>query len=104
MNVFNNYKFVFVSENSINDGYITEKIFNCYFSRTIPIYYGSKKIDYYFNNGSFININNGNFDKNKQLINELMNDEEKYNNVINEKIINDWDDEDYVQKIQEYLH
>lgn len=104
MNVFNNYKFVFVSENSINDGYITEKIFNCYFSRTIPIYYGSKKIDYYFNNSSFINMNDGNFDKNKQLINEFMNDEEKYNNVINTQIINDWDDEDYIQKIQQYLN
>ena len=29
LTIFNKYKFIFVAENSIDDGYITEKIFNC---------------------------------------------------------------------------
>src|SRR3990172_12861894 len=60
MNLFNQYKFIFVSENSITDGYITEKILNGYFSRTIPIYFGSSTINKYFNPDSFINVNNFN--------------------------------------------
>ena len=35
LNLFQQYKFIFICENSISEGYITEKIFNCYFSRTI---------------------------------------------------------------------
>lgn len=102
LNVFNQYKFVFVSENSICDGYITEKIFNCYFSRTIPIYFGSNKIDYFFNNKSFINMNSMNFDT-KYLISELLNDETKYNNFISNEIINEYDDENYQEIVKNYL-
>ena len=105
LNLFNQYKFVFVSENSISDGYITEKIFNCYLSRTIPIYFGSNKIEYFFNNNSFININ---FDIKFEiniinLISELLNDETKYNNFISNKIINNYDDENYKEIIKKYL-
>lgn len=103
MNVFNKYKFVFVSENSINDGYITEKIFNCYFSRVIPIYFGSHKINYFFKNNSFINMNDFNYDETKKLIWEIINDETKYNEIINNKIINDYDDENYAIKANEFI-
>ena len=44
LNLMNRYQFVFVSENSIADGYITEKIFNVFFARSVPIYSGSPKI------------------------------------------------------------
>ena len=57
MNLFQHYKFVFVAENSIGDGYITEKIFNAFFSRTIPIYLGTHTITQFFNDNSYINAN-----------------------------------------------
>jgi hypothetical protein len=35
-------KFTIVYENQSYDGYITEKVFQAYFTATIPIYYGDK--------------------------------------------------------------
>jgi len=41
-----NYKFCFCFENSLNDqGYISEKIFDCFSNGVVPIYLGSKKIN-----------------------------------------------------------
>jgi hypothetical protein len=106
LNVLNRYKFIFVCENSITDGYVTEKIFNCYFSRCIPIYFGAKNIEYYFNSNTFINMND--FDKNKDKIKEniesLMNNKEKYNEIINnEKINKNYDDENYKIKLENFI-
>jgi hypothetical protein len=56
LQVFNKYKFIISFENSYNDGYITEKIFNVFFSKSIPIYSGSKIIDTFINKDSFVNI------------------------------------------------
>lgn len=96
LNLFNQYKFVFVAENSIGDGYITEKIFNCFFSRTIPIYYGSRKINEYFNENSFINANEYSNSNKYFLQIKNINTEEKYYNIINNKIINpNYNDHNY---------
>ena len=57
LNVIQQYKFAIVCENSLMDGYVTEKIFNCFFARCIPIYNGSNKIESYFNGESFLNMN-----------------------------------------------
>jgi hypothetical protein len=57
LNVFNQYKFILCFENSYQDGYITEKIFNCFFARTIPIYRGASNVNTFFNEESFINAN-----------------------------------------------
>ena len=75
LEVFNQYKFVLCVENSYNSGYITEKIFNAFFSKTIPIYSGSDKIDYFFNSKSFVNIENSNIEKCFDLIKELSENE-----------------------------
>ena len=72
LDVFNQYQFVFVSENSIGDGYITEKIFNCLFARTIPIYYGSKKISNYINKRAFIEVDLDNLHETREQINEQL--------------------------------
>lgn len=56
LDIINQYKFVLCFENSIAEGYITEKIFNVFFSRSIPIYYGPIETNEYFNNDSFFNI------------------------------------------------
>jgi hypothetical protein len=52
------YKFQFSIENSNStNGYITEKIFDSFFSDTIPIYSGTPNIDNYIPNDCFINLN-----------------------------------------------
>ena len=104
MKLFNCYKFVFICENSIGDGYITEKIFNCFFSRTIPIYNGSKKIEYYFNKNSFINTNDISSEELLKQVHILNKNEELYNNIINSpKINNDYDDENYKVLLQDFI-
>lgn len=51
------YKFSICFENSVIDGYITEKIFDCFYAGTVPIYYGAPDINKYVNPKAFINFN-----------------------------------------------
>ena len=114
LTIFNKYKFIFVVENSINDGYITEKIFNCLFAKCIPIYLGSHKIDYFFNKDCFINgnilinnINNNNtinLEIIKKNIIDLNKNEDKFNEIINiNKINSNYDDENYKDKLKMFI-
>ncbi len=110
LNVLNQYKFIFVCENSIEDGYITEKIFNCFFARCIPIYYGSKNINKYINENCFINMNDiENEDDSiiKNRILEISNNEtifnENINNINNGKCVNTYDDENYKERLKIFL-
>jgi len=84
LKILNKYKFIICIENSQNDGYITEKIFNCLLAKTIPIYWGSSKIKNYFNPKCFISIEENNWIDKVILLNK---NEEEYNNYINEKKI-----------------
>jgi hypothetical protein len=104
LNLFNQYKFVFNAENSINDGYITEKIFNCFFARTIPIYYGSDKIENFFNKDTFINANNnGSIDLNN-LIRNIKDNETLYNKYFESNIINEnYNDENYKDRLNNFI-
>lgn len=43
------YKFSIVIENDIDDYWITEKVLNCFATKTVPIYVGSPKISGMFN-------------------------------------------------------
>lgn len=103
INFFNQYKFVFVCENSIQDGYITEKIFNCFFSRTIPIYYGSKVIHKYFETTSFLCINDLDFKKLEKQINILKKNEKRYNSTLQLSKIKVIDTEDYIEKTKKFI-
>ncbi len=104
LNILNKYKFVFVSENSYNDGYITEKIFNGFFARIIPIYHGCNKVNYYFNENTFINVNNisdQNLNDIRNKILKIKDNEDEYNNYINTpKINNNFNDEDYSNRLE----
>ena len=106
MNVFNQYNFIFACENSLSDGYITEKIFNCFFSRTIPIYNGCESINDYFNKNSFINTNDiNNLHTLRDNITKLMNDENLYNKVINyDKINKLYNNENYKMKFKDFVN
>ena len=50
-----NYKFCVCFENASNvEGYITEKIFDCFFSGCVPIYYGAPNIQNLIPNNTYI--------------------------------------------------
>jgi hypothetical protein len=50
------YKFSIVIENSIENGYFTEKLLDCFLSGTIPIYVGSKSVNDYFDENGIIHF------------------------------------------------
>lgn len=52
------YKFAVIIENYIDDLWFTEKILNCFSNKTIPIYFGAKNIDAYFNKDGIIQVDN----------------------------------------------
>ena len=66
-----NYKFSLVLENSEQNGYISEKIFEAMFSYAVPIYYGAPNIENYVPIECFIHARK--FDNNDQLINYVKN-------------------------------
>jgi hypothetical protein len=104
LNLIQQYKFAFVCENSLNDGYITEKIFNCFFARSIPIYNGSRKIESYFNKDTFINFNDmDNLSQHIPLIIKLRTDETLYNKTISSPKINNYDDENYGERLSNFI-
>lgn len=53
--VYYNFKFALSLENMKNiDGYITEKIFDCFCAGTVPIYWGAQNIDKYIPKDCYI--------------------------------------------------
>lgn len=62
------YKFAIVVENYINDYWFTEKIANCFANRVIPIYYGARKINDYFDSEGIIIVNPNNI---KDIVSNL---------------------------------
>lgn len=48
------YKFIIAFENISYPGYTTEKVLQPFYSRTVPIYWGSPKVDDEFNPNSFV--------------------------------------------------
>ena len=56
--VLPDYKFCLCPENSIYDGYVTEKLIDAYAGGTVPIYSGTISVDCDFNENAFINYMN----------------------------------------------
>ncbi len=56
--ILGNYTFALCFENSILKGWITEKIFDCFFSGTIPVYLGAPDIEDYIPRDCFIDMRN----------------------------------------------
>jgi len=52
------YKFCLCPENSIYDGYVTEKLIDAYAGLTVPIYSGTMSVDCDFNERAFLNYQN----------------------------------------------
>ena len=74
-----NYKFNMCFENSSYPGYVTEKIYEAFIGKTIPIYWGSSTVEVDFNPRAFLNwYDYKNDDDFLQAIIELDQDEDKY--------------------------
>jgi hypothetical protein len=50
------YRFALVYENTRFSGYITEKLFDCFFARCIPIYSGAPDVAQYIPPATFIDV------------------------------------------------
>jgi hypothetical protein len=79
LKLFNQYKFIICCENSNTAGYTTEKIFNVFLAKSIPIYNGDPEIDRFINRDSYISFDSNLVSK----INLLNNNEYEYNKMIN---------------------
>ena len=66
-----NYKFVLCAENTRYDGYVTEKIIDCFIAGTIPIYIGAPDIEKFIPKNLFIDLRR--YKSMKDLERELMN-------------------------------
>jgi hypothetical protein len=84
--VLGNYKFSICYENSFEYGYITEKIFDCFMSGCVPIYWGAPNIEDYVPKTCFIDRRK--FKSHQELYNFMKNIDEseylKYQNSITE--------------------
>ena len=72
------YKFIVVIENSVVSGYVTEKIFNAFYARSIPIYDGTTEPERYFGNNCFL------YARDPQLVRKMqtiVGDPELYNEI-----------------------
>ncbi len=56
--IYQHYKFVIAFENSIADGYVTEKITIPMSANAIPLYWGTPSVNKYFNPDSFLSYDN----------------------------------------------
>lgn len=82
IDVLKNYKFSLCYENEEGlNGLISEKIFDCFYARTIPIFWGAENIDKYVPSECYIDKRE--FDTYEDLHKYLINmTEEEYNNRI----------------------
>ena len=71
------YMFSVAIENSIQDTYFTEKIIDCFATKTAPIYWGTKNISKFFNKDGIIFFNT--IDELKNILNNLT--REKYESM-----------------------
>lgn len=69
-----NYKFAIAMENYIDDDWYTEKILNCFSTKTVPIYYGARNIGKFFNADGIIQVDD--WRKIPEIVENLNVDEE----------------------------
>ena len=80
LNVFSKYKFIVVMENTHQEGYITEKIFNVFQAGAIPIYDGAPDVNNFINPESFLSYD---LEDLHEQIDNLKDNEKEYNKIVN---------------------
>jgi hypothetical protein len=89
ISVMSQYRFAIIYENCRIDGYITEKIFDCFYSKCVPIYLGAPNINKYIPSDCFIDRD------------IFQNDEHLYNFISK---INETQHEVYLNNIYKFLN
>jgi len=87
LNAMKLFKFNIAFENTIAEGYVTEKLIHSFYSKTIPIYWGSSEAKKDFNPNSFIFFND--YESEDHLIEEILkinNNNKKRMEILNEEI------------------
>ena len=74
--LFKDFQFSIIIENSREHGYFSEKIIDCLITKTIPIYYGCINISEYFNTDGWIILESNNLVE--ELLVKLSNINSKY--------------------------
>lgn len=78
------FKFTLAIENTSTPGYISEKIFNAFTARTIPIYWGDPTINEAVNSKSFINIHDfSDFESLIKRVKEIDEDDDQFLEMVN---------------------
>ena len=84
------YKFSICFENSSSSGYTTEKLMQAFGNKTVPIYFGSKRINEEFNPKAFINCADYNsVDEVISRIRQIDSDDELYLQMMREPAFNE---------------
>lgn len=84
------YKFSIAFENSIQNGYQTEKLIEAFAARTIPIYFGNPKVLSEINPDSFIICNSiDEFDDVIQRVKAIDNDDDLYMKMLQAPMLKD---------------
>ena len=89
LDLISNYKFNICFENTLNPGYVTEKLLEAKIAGCIPIYWGDKKSEVDFNKKCFINY--ADFESVNDLatyINKLYNSKDAMEEIIAEPLFN----------------
>ena len=95
------YKFSICMENSKTQGYISEKLVDCFEAGVIPIYFGDDTVLELLNNKSYIHVKSvDEFDEKIELIKKIDNNDTLYQEMIREKIV--IDDTRYAREVQKY--
>ena len=89
LQTLSNYKFCICLENSVADGYISEKIYDCFKAKCVPIYFGAPNIARYIPSSAFIDFR------------DFENYEDLYHFIIN---MNEKTHKKYVQMGQEFMN
>lgn len=88
-NFVSQYKFIISMENTRYDTGITEKIVHGMIAETIPIYWGSERVNQYFNSERFLNLKDTDEKTMDELINKMMyikNSKGKWLDMVNKKV------------------
>ena len=75
---YERYKFGLVMENSLTEGYISEKILTAFVGGTVPIYYGTPEVFEIFNKDAFIYLNDSNIQDVLSEVKYLLSDRAEY--------------------------
>jgi hypothetical protein len=88
IHLFRDFQFSLVIENSRQNNYFTEKLCDCLYTKTIPIYYGAPNIHEYFNTTGWIILDSESVDSLKDKLSTLDEDWfQRYLSIVEENYI-----------------